>query len=109
MFIQIIVIRRRVCTINIDIWINQSPLDILLFSSELRSSYAVYPRTSEHIASIQKTYAWHVMNGIATFETVPPTVEEIKERLTNVFDAKTPWIVAEVYGVVVNNRAVLFW
>lgn len=49
------------------------------------------------------------MNGISTFEMVPPTVEEIKEQLTNIFDAKTPWIAAEVYGVVVNNHAVLFW
>lgn len=56
--------------------------------------------TAEHIASIQEIYAWHVVNGIATFETVSPTVEEMSERLTAVHGAGTPWLVAEVDGVI---------
>ncbi|PWC12607.1 GNAT family N-acetyltransferase [Brenneria corticis] len=60
----------------------------------------IIPASPEHIARIQEIYAWHVMNGIATFETVPPTVEEMKERIAKVLDAGTPWLVAEVDGVV---------
>ncbi|MDY4379098.1 N-acetyltransferase family protein [Pectobacterium brasiliense] len=60
----------------------------------------IIPVSPEHIPDIQKIYAWHVVNGIATFETIPPTIEEMKERITKVQDAGTPWLVALVDGIV---------
>ncbi|WP_409161135.1 GNAT family N-acetyltransferase [Pectobacterium sp. B2J-2] len=60
----------------------------------------IIPTSPEHIGSIQEIYTWHVINSIATFETVPPTVDEMKERLAKVYDARTSWFVAEVDGIV---------
>ncbi|AOR66054.1 GNAT family N-acetyltransferase [Pectobacterium wasabiae] len=60
----------------------------------------IIPVSPEHIPAIQKIYAWHVVNGIATFETVPPTTEEMEERIVKVQAAGTPWLVAIVNGVV---------
>ncbi|MEH0835360.1 N-acetyltransferase family protein [Pectobacterium cacticida] len=54
----------------------------------------------EHIPDIQKIYAWHIVNGIATFETIPPTIEQMKERMAKFQDSGTPWLVAEIDGVV---------
>lgn len=61
----------------------------------------IIPARPDHVSDIQEIYAWHVMNGIATFETVPPTVDEMQQRLDKVCQAKTPWLVAEIDGRVV--------
>lgn len=60
----------------------------------------IVPARAEHIIDIQEIYSWHVVNGIATFETVPPTVDEMQHRLDKVCQANTPWLVAEVDGKV---------
>lgn len=35
----------------------------------------------QHIPAIQAIYAWHVVNGTATFETEPPDAKEMSARL----------------------------
>ncbi|MFC3395555.1 GNAT family N-acetyltransferase [Brenneria rubrifaciens] len=54
-----------------------------------------------HIPEIQEIYAFHVINGIATFETAPPEDAEMADRLKKVTDAGTPWLVAEENGKVI--------
>ncbi|MGA0560848.1 GNAT family N-acetyltransferase [Ancylobacter sp. VNQ12] len=53
------------------------------------------------MAAIQAIYAHHVLHGLATFEEVPPSVEELGARRTAVLGAGLPYIVAESGGEVV--------
>jgi L-amino acid N-acyltransferase YncA len=47
-------------------------------------------------ASIQKIYAHYVLNGLATFEEVPPTLEDMCSRGEIIQGAGLPYLVAEV-------------
>jgi len=50
------------------------------------------------LAAIQAIYAHHVLHGLATFEEVPPTTEEIRERRASVIALGLPYLVAELDG-----------
>ena len=50
--------------------------------------------------TIQKIYAHHVLHGTASFEVIPPTVEEIIARRLAVIEKALPYIVAQREGVV---------
>lgn len=47
-----------------------------------------------HVEGIQQVYAWHVLHGLATFETEPPAREEMQARLTKVQQTGGFWLVA---------------
>jgi L-amino acid N-acyltransferase YncA len=47
-------------------------------------------------ASIQKIYAHYVLNGVATFEEVPPTLEDMCSRREIIQGAGLPYLVAEL-------------
>jgi len=44
----------------------------------------------KHIPAIQQIYAYHVLQGTATFETEPPDAAEIAARLEKVRSAGLP-------------------
>ena len=50
------------------------------------------------MAAVQAIYAHHVLHGRATFEEVPPTVEEFLARRAAVLAAGLPYLVAECNG-----------
>lgn len=52
------------------------------------------------IPAIQAIYAHHVLRGLASFEEVPPSVDEIRTRFEAVRAGGKPYIVAELDGVV---------
>ncbi|MEN3348980.1 MAG: hypothetical protein V7632_2615 [Bradyrhizobium sp.] len=54
--------------------------------------------TERDMADIQAIYAHHVLNGLATFEEVPPTVDEMLSRRAAVVAADLPYLVADVDG-----------
>ncbi|MCC8958211.1 N-acetyltransferase [Bradyrhizobium sp. Pear77] len=56
--------------------------------------------TDDDMADVQGIYAHHVLNGLATFEEVPPTVDEMRSRRNAVVAAGLPYLVAEVDGLV---------
>ncbi|MHA1001262.1 N-acetyltransferase family protein [Leclercia pneumoniae] len=58
----------------------------------------VLPDDAHAIAAI---YAWHVLNGRASFEEVPPTVEEMRQRIKSVTGEGLPWLVALYRGILV--------
>lgn len=58
----------------------------------------VRPALETDAADIQAIYAVHVLNGRATFEEVPPTVEEIARRMAAITARGLPWCVAEKDG-----------
>ncbi|MYN14599.1 GNAT family N-acetyltransferase [Pusillimonas sp. TS35] len=57
--------------------------------------------TSDDIASVQAIYAHHVLNSIYTFEEIPPTVDEMRQRLDKITNQGLPFLVAVLDGVVV--------
>jgi L-amino acid N-acyltransferase YncA len=62
------------------------------------SSVSILVRDAREVdtASIQKIYAHHVLNGVATFEAVPPTLEDMCSRREIIQGAGLPYLVAEV-------------
>lgn len=53
-----------------------------------------------HIRAIQQIYAWHVIHGTGSFETVPPDETEIGQRLNKIQQAGLPWFIAVSDGAV---------
>lgn len=52
------------------------------------------------LPAIQAIYAHHVLHGLASFEEVPPSVDELRARHAAVCAAGLPYLVAEFDGVV---------
>lgn len=52
------------------------------------------------LPAIQAIYAHHVLHGLASFEEVPPGVDELRTRLATVRAAGLPYLVAEIDGAV---------
>jgi len=50
------------------------------------------------LPAIQQIYAHHVLSSTATFEEVPPTIEQFAQRLQSVRELGLPWLVAERDG-----------
>lgn len=48
-----------------------------------------------------RLYAHHVLHGTGTFETTPPTPEEMASRRADVLGKGLPWLVAEEAGQVI--------
>lgn len=48
------------------------------------------------MAAVQAIYAHHVLHGLATFEEVPPSLDEMKGRRVAVLAAGLPYLVAEI-------------
>ncbi|EHM45036.1 MAG: GNAT family N-acetyltransferase [Yokenella regensburgei] len=51
--------------------------------------------------AIAALYAWHVLNGRASFEEVPPSVDEMRQRMKKVREQGLPWLVALYRGIIV--------
>lgn len=61
----------------------------------LRSGIVVRDATDADMAAVQAIYAFHVLNGLATFEEAPPEIDEMRTRCRAVEDAGFAWLVAE--------------
>jgi L-amino acid N-acyltransferase YncA len=56
---------------------------------------------SSDMMAIQAIYAYHVLNGSASFEEAPPSADEMAGRRDAVLKAGLPYLVAELQGHVV--------
>ena len=65
------------------------------------SQVIIRAATDHDIESIQSIYAYHVLNGLGTFEEVPPTIIEMKSRLHNIQLLNYLFLVAEIKQQVV--------
>lgn len=61
-------------------------------------SVTVRPAGEADMAAVQAIYAPHVLRGFATFEEVPPGVEEMAARRAAVLAQGLPYLVAEAKG-----------
>lgn len=50
---------------------------------------------------IREIYAFHVLNGLGTFEEVPPTVENMLERYSKIITGGFPFLVARLNDKVI--------
>lgn len=55
----------------------------------------------DDMAVVQGIYAWHVLHGLATFEELPPSVEEMERRRQAVLASGLPYLVARQDNTVV--------
>jgi phosphinothricin acetyltransferase len=65
-----------------------------------RKPFALRDATSADIPAIHAIYAHHVLHGRASFEEVPPTLDEMRLRLAEVHRKDLPYLVAERDGEV---------
>lgn len=64
------------------------------------SDTLIRPSTDADLAHITRIYAHHVLNGTGTFETSPPSEEDMRARRADVLSKNLPWLVLEQGGVV---------
>jgi len=59
----------------------------------------VRPATPDDLPAIQEIYAYHVLNGLASFEEEAPPLEDLRRRFDDVHSRSLPWLAAEFGGV----------
>jgi len=64
------------------------------------SDTRIRPSTDADLAAITRIYAHHVLNGTGTFETSPPSEEDMRTRRADVLGKNLPWLVLEQHGIV---------
>ena len=77
----------------------------MLHGAELEIREAL-PDDAHAIAAL---YVWHVLNGRASFEDIPPTVDEMRKRIKTVRDNGLPWLVALWRGTIVGYCYATFY
>ena len=67
-----------------------------------QAKIAVTVRDSQDadLPGIQAIYAHHVLHGLASFEEVPPSLDEMADRRRRVLARELPYVVAEADGAV---------
>lgn len=81
------------------------------------SAVEIFPETEIEVRdalpddahAISAIYAWHVLHGRASFEEIPPTVDEMRQRMKSVTDSGLPWLVALYRGIVVGYCYATFY
>jgi L-amino acid N-acyltransferase YncA len=58
----------------------------------------IRPSRDQDIPAITAIYAHHVLNGTGTFETAPPSAEDMAARRADVLGKELPYLVAEEDG-----------
>ena len=59
-------------------------------------SVLIRDATEADLATVQAIYAWHVENGLASFEEIAPQLAEIARRWRDVCSRNLPYLVAEL-------------
>jgi len=58
----------------------------------------IRPAAPQDLPAIQAIYSHHVMHGLASFEEVPPALEEMRRRFDDITKQGFPYLVAEEKG-----------
>lgn len=61
----------------------------------------IRPSEINDIGDIHKIYQYEVLNGTATFDKIPPSKNELKEKRQVIIDNGFPYLVAEINGKVI--------
>lgn len=60
----------------------------------------IRPSRDEDLDAMARIYGHHVLHGTGTFETTPPTPDDMAARRADVLGKGLPWLVIEVAGEV---------
>ena len=66
----------------------------------MADGFLIRPATAADVAAIASIYGRHVLHGTASFETEPPSLEEMSRRYAEVVKHGLPYLVAELAGEV---------
>lgn len=66
-----------------------------------RPAALIRAAAEDDLGAIARIYAHHVKYGLASFEEVPPGIEELRSRRAAVLDSGLPYLAAEFQGEVV--------
>lgn len=66
-----------------------------------RDRPAIRDASDGDMEAIRDIYTHHVLHGLATFEEVPPSADELRSRRTSVLGVGLPYLVAELNGEIV--------
>jgi L-amino acid N-acyltransferase YncA len=61
----------------------------------------IRPSKAADLAAIAEIYGFHVLNGLASFELLAPSVDEMTQRRADVISRGFPYLVAEFEGKVI--------
>lgn len=64
------------------------------------SDFIIRAASATDMTAVQSIYAREVLEGSASFETDPPTIDDMSHRYQLLVEAGFPYLVAEVDGVV---------
>jgi L-amino acid N-acyltransferase YncA len=78
-------------------------------SSSIAADLVIRDADPADMASLQAIYAHHVLYGLATFEEVPPTAEELTARRAAVLELGLPYLVAERDGRILGYSYATFY
>jgi phosphinothricin acetyltransferase len=67
--------------------------------NDVTSAVRIRPALATDLADVQAIYARHVLTGLASFDEVPPGLEEMRRRFDDVTGRGLPYVVAELDGV----------
>jgi L-amino acid N-acyltransferase YncA len=70
-------------------------------TADTRSAILVRDARDTDMDAVTKIYAAHVLHGLASFEEVPPSLDEMKSRRAAVLQHGLPYLVAELDGRIV--------
>lgn len=63
-----------------------------------RDAVAIRPSRDDDVPAIAAIYGHHVLHGVASFEEVPPEVEEVARRRQGIVARGLPYLCAEIEG-----------
>ena len=66
--------------------------------AEFETPPTIRQSRDEDVAAITAIYAYHVLHGLASFEEVPPSVDEMTRRRAEIIGKGLPYLVAERAG-----------
>src|SRR5580704_11720303 len=72
-----------------------------------KGAFIVRPSRDADVAAIAAIYGYHVAHGVASFEEVPPSEDEISRRRADILARGLPYLVADDGGRGVGYRFTL--
>jgi L-amino acid N-acyltransferase YncA len=78
-------------------------------NTDTRPAILVRDANETDMSAIAGIYAQHVLHGLASFEEVPPSLDEMKSRRHGVLGLGLPYLAAELNGRVVGYSYATFY
>jgi phosphinothricin acetyltransferase len=78
-------------------------------NTDTRPAIVVRDANETDMSAVAGIYAKHVLHGLASFEEVPPSLDEMKSRRRGVLELGLPYLVAELDGRIVGYSYATFY